>query len=187
MGSNDEGSEPDVVMACAGDVPTLETIGALQILKEHLPEIKIRVVHVVDLMTLQPETEHPHRLNDKDFDMLFTTNKPIIFAFDGYPLLIHKLTYRTTSHPNIHVRGYKVEGTTTTPLDMVVMNDLDRFNLANDVIDRLPSIGSKAAYTKHWLQHKLLDHKTYINIHGEDRPEILDWKWNIKAESKVNF
>ena len=184
--SNDEGSEPDVVMACAGDVSTLETIGAVQILREHLPEIKIRVVNVVDLMTLQPETEHPHGLNDKDFDILFTTNKPIIFAFHGYPLLIHKLTYRRTNHPNIHVRGYKGEGTTTTPFDMVVMNDLDRFNLANDVIDLLPSLGSKAAYTKQWLQNKLLDHKAYINIHGEDMPEILDWKWDIKAESKVN-
>ncbi len=175
--SNDEGSEPDVVMACAGDVPTLETIAAVQILREHLPEIKIRVVNVVDLMTLQPESEHPHGLNDKDFDILFTKNKPIIFAFHGYPLLIHKLTYRRANHANLHVRGYKGEGTTTTPFDMVVMNDLDRFHLVNDVIDRLPGFGSKAAYTKQWLQNKLLDHKAYINIHGEDMPEILNWKW----------
>lgn len=181
--SNDEGSEPDVVMVCAGDVPTLETIAAVQILREHLPEIKIRVVNIVDLMTLQPNTEHPHGLNDKDFDMLFTKNRPVIFAFHGYPLLIHKLTYRRTNHPNIHVRGYKGEGTTTTPFDMVVMNDLDRFNLANDVIDRLPGLGSKAAYTKQWLQNKLLDHKAYINIHGEDMPEILDWKWNSELNS----
>lgn len=182
--SNDEGREPDVVMACAGDVPTLETIAAVQILREHLPEIKIRVVNVVDLMTLQPKSEHPHGLNDDDFDMLFTTNKPIIFAFHGYPLLIHRLTYRRKNHANLHVRGYKGEGTTTTPFDMVVMNDLDRFNLANDVIDRLPGLGSKAAYTKLWLQNKLLDHKAYICIHGEDMPEILNWKWNLKPTLK---
>jgi len=182
--SNDEGSEPDVVMACAGDVPTLETIAAVQILREHLPEIKIRVVNVVDLMTLQPASEHPHGLNDKDFDILFTKNKPIIFAFHGYPLLIHRLTYRRANHANLHVRGYKGEGTTTTPFDMVVMNDLDRFNLVNDVIDRLPGLGSKAAYTKQWLQNKLLDHKEYINIHGEDMPEILNWKWNAVSTTK---
>jgi xylulose-5-phosphate/fructose-6-phosphate phosphoketolase len=179
--SNDEGSEPDVVMACAGDVPTLETIAAVQILREHLPEIKIRVVNVVDLMTLQPESEHPHGLNDNNFDILFTKNKPIIFAFHGYPLLIHKLTYRRTNHVNLHVRGYKGEGTTTTPFDMVVLNDLDRFHLANDVIDRLPGLGSKGAYTKQWLQNKLLDHKAYINIHGEDMPEVLNWKWNTAS------
>ena len=177
--SNDEGCEPDVVMACAGDVPTLETIAAVQILREHLPEIKVRVINVVDLMTLQPESEHPHGLNDEDFDMLFTTNKPIIFAFHGYPLLIHRLTYRRTNHGNLHVRGYKGEGTTTTPFDMVVMNDLDRFHLVGDVIDRLPALGSKAAYTKQWLQNKLLEHTTYIEIHGEDMPEILHWKWNL--------
>ena len=182
--SNDEGSEPDVVMACAGDVPTLETIAAVQILREHLPEIKIRVVNIVDLMTLQPESEHPHGLNDKDFDILFTKNKPVIFAFHGYPLLIHKLTYRRANHGNIHVRGYKGEGTTTTPFDMVVMNDLDRFHLVNDVIDRLPGLGPKVAYTKQWLQNKLLDHTAYINIHGEDMPEILNWKWNLSASAK---
>lgn len=182
--SNDEGSEPDVVMACAGDVPTQETIAAVQILREHLPEIKIRVVNVVDLMTLQPESEHPHGLNDIDFDMLFTTNKPIIFAFHGYPLLIHRLTYRRTNYANLHVRGYKGEGTTTTPFDMVVMNDLDRFHLVNDVLDHLPGLGSKAAYTKQWLQNKLLDHKAYIYVHGEDMPEILNWKWNAEPTSK---
>ena len=182
--SNDEGFEPDVVMACAGDVPTLETIAAVQILREHLPEIKIRVVNVVDLMTLQPKSEHPHGLNDKDFDILFTKNKPIIFAFHGYSLLIHRLTYRRANHNNLHVRGYKGEGTTTTPFDMVVMNDLDRFHLANDVIDRLPGLGSKGAYTKQWLQNKLLDHKAYINIHGEDMPEILNWKWNAVSTTK---
>lgn len=183
--SNDEGNEPDVVMACAGDVPTLETIAAVQILREHLPEIKVRVINVVDLMTLQPESEHPHGLNDKDFDILFTKNKPIIFAFHGYPLLIHRLTYRRANHANLHVRGYKGEGTTTTPFDMVVMNDLDRFNLANDVIDRLPGLGSKGAYTKQWLQNKLLDHKAYINTHGEDMPEILNWKWEEATSKKL--
>lgn len=177
--SNDEGYEPDVVMACAGDVPTLETIAAVQILREHLPELKIRVINVVDLMTLQPASEHPHGLNDADFDSLFTKDKPIVFAFHGYPTLIHRLTYRRTNHRNIHVRGYKGEGTTTTPFDMVVLNDLDRFHLVEDVINRLPSLGSKGAYTKQWLQNKLLDHKAYVEMHGDDMPEIRDWKWNL--------
>ena len=177
--SNDGGDEPDVVMACAGDVPTLETIAAVQILREHLPEIKVRVINVVDLMTLQPESEHPHGLNDTDFDMLFTKDKPIIFAFHGYPLLIHRLTYRRTNHENLHVRGYKGEGTTTTPFDMVVLNDLDRFHLVNDVIDRLPHLGSRGVYTKQYLTNKLLDHKAYIEVHGEDMPEILNWKWKL--------
>ncbi|MEO7991333.1 MAG: phosphoketolase family protein [Chryseolinea sp.] len=176
--SNDEGGEPDVVMACAGDVPTLETIAAVQILREHLPELKVRVINVVDLMTLQPQSEHPHGLNDNDFDILFTKDKPIIFAFHGYPLLIHRLTYRRTNHRNLHVRGYKGKGTTTTPFDMVVLNDLDRFHLVSDVIDRLPVLGSRGAYTKQHLRDKLLDHKSYIQIHGEDMPEILNWKWN---------
>ncbi|WP_439582999.1 phosphoketolase family protein [Dyadobacter bucti] len=176
--SNDEGFEPDVVMACAGDVPTLETIAAVQILREHLPELKVRVINVVDLMALQPESEHPHGLNDKDFDILFTKDKPIIFAFHGYPLLIHRLTYRRTNHKNLHVRGYKGEGTTTTPFDMVVLNDLDRFHLASDVIDRLPGLGAKGAYLKQYLRDRLLDHKAYIHMHGEDMPEILNWTWN---------
>ena len=180
--SNDEGSEPDVVMACAGDVPTLETIAAVQILREHLPEIKVRVINVVDLMTLQPQSEHPHGLNDTDFDSLFTKDKPIIFAFHGFPLLIHRLTYRRTNHANLHVRGYKGEGTTTTPFDMVVMNNIDRFHLVTDVIDRLPDSGSRGAYTKQWLRDKLAEHKTYIEIHGEDMPEILHWKWNLDKD-----
>ena len=176
--SNDEGDETDVVMACAGDVPTLETIAAVQILREHLPEIKIRLVNVVDLMTLQPPSEHPHGLNDNDFDALFTKDKPIIFAFHGYPLLIHRLTYRRTNHHNLHVRGYKGLGTTTTPFDMVVMNNLDRFHLAADVIDHLPHLGSKGANIKQYIRNKLLDHKAYIEMHGEDLPEIRNWKWN---------
>ncbi len=175
--SNDKGQEPDVVMACAGDVPTLETIAAVQLLREHLPEVKVRVVNVVDLMTLQPKSEHPHGLNDNDFDILFTKDKPVIFAFHAYPWLIHRLTYKRTNHKNIHVRGYKGEGTTTTPFDMVVLNDLDRFHLVGDVIDRLPTLGSRVAYTKQHLRNKLLEHKVYIQTHGEDMPEITNWKW----------
>jgi xylulose-5-phosphate/fructose-6-phosphate phosphoketolase len=165
------------VMACAGDVPTLETLAAVDILRQNLPDLKIRVVNVVDLMTLQPQTEHPHGLSDKDFDSLFTTDKPIIFAFHGYPWLIHRLTYRRTNHGNLHVRGYKEEGTTTTPFDMVVMNDLDRFNLADDVIDRVPRLSNTAAHVKQMLHNKLIEHKQYIAAHGDDMPEIRDWKW----------
>jgi len=175
--SNDKGDEPDVVMACAGDVPTLETVAAVQLLREQLPQVKVRFINVVDLMTLQPETEHPHGLNDRDFDLLFTKDKPVIFAFHGYPWLIHRLTYRRTNHKNFHVRGYKGEGTTTTPFDMVVLNDLDRFHLVGDVIDRLPGLGSKGAYVKQFLRNKLLDHKSYVRMHGEDMPEIQQWKW----------
>ncbi len=175
--SNDQGHEPDVVMACAGDVPTLETLAAVDILRQNLPDLKIRVVNVVDLMTLQPQTEHAHGLSDKDFDSLFTTDKPIIFAFHGYPWLIHRLTYRRTNHKNLHVRGYKEEGTTTTPFDMVVMNDLDRFNLADDVIDRVPRLSNTAAHVKQMLHNKLIEHKQYIAEYGDDMPEIRDWKW----------
>jgi xylulose-5-phosphate/fructose-6-phosphate phosphoketolase len=175
--SNDQGSEPDVVMACAGDVPTLETLAAVDILRQNFPELKVRVVNVVDLMTLQPKSEHPHGLSSKDFDTIFTTDKPIIFAFHGYPWLIHRLTYRQTNHKNLHVRGYKEEGTTTTPFDMVVLNDLDRFDLVMDVIDRVPKLGAKAAYVKQRLQDKLIEHQHYISEHGEDMPEIRDWKW----------
>jgi xylulose-5-phosphate/fructose-6-phosphate phosphoketolase len=177
--SNDESGEPDVVMACAGDVPTLETLAAVEILRQHFPQLKIRVVNIVDLMTLQPRSEHPHGLSDKDFDTLFTKDKPIIFAYHGYPWLIHRLTYRRTNHKNLHVRGYKEEGTTTTPFDMVVLNDLDRFHLAGDVIDRVPSLGSRAAYVKQYIRDKLIDHKNYIHKHGEDMPEIRNWKWGV--------
>jgi xylulose-5-phosphate/fructose-6-phosphate phosphoketolase len=180
--SNDKGSQPDVVMACAGDVPTLETLAAVSILRECLPELKIRVVNVVDLMKLQPASEHPHGLKDKDFDVLFTTDKPIIFAYHGYPWLIHRLTYRRTNHSNLHVRGYKEEGTISTPFDMVVLNEMDRFHLAQDVIDRLPQLGSTAAYLKQELRDKLLDHRQYINENGEDLPEVRDWKWQASSD-----
>ena len=176
--SNDRGSEPDVVMACAGDVPTLETLAAVDLLRRHVPSLKIRVVNVVDLMTLQPHEEHPHGLTDHDFDALFTTDKPVIFAQHGYPWLIHRLTYRRHNHDNFHVRGYKEEGTTTTPFDMVVRNDLDRFHLASDVIDRLPQLGYLAAYAKQALRDKLIEHKQYIRQRGEDMPEIREWRWS---------
>ncbi|MBW4630886.1 MAG: phosphoketolase family protein [Iphinoe sp. HA4291-MV1] len=175
--SNDQGSEPDVVMACAGDIPTMETLAAVNILRQNFPDLKVRVVNIVDLMKLQPKSEHPHGLNDKDFDSIFTTDKPIIFAFHGYPWLIHRLSYRRTNHKNLHVRGYKEEGTTTTPFDMVVINDLDRFHLAMDVINRVPKLGYKAAYVKQMLQDKLIEHKHYIDKYGKDMPEIQDWKW----------
>lgn len=178
--SNDEGTEPDVVMACAGDVPTMETLAAVQILREHFPDLKVRVVNVVDLMALQPPSEHPHGLSDKDFDTIFPKNKHIIFAFHGYPTVIHRLTYRRTSYPYMHVRGYKEEGTTTTPFDMVVLNDLDRFHLASDVIDRLPQLASRGAHVKQFLQDKLLEHKEYVYKYGEDMPEIRNWKWSLK-------
>jgi xylulose-5-phosphate/fructose-6-phosphate phosphoketolase len=175
--SNDKGSEPDVVMACAGDVPTLETLAAVDILRQQVPDLKIRVINVVDLMTLQPKEEHPQGLSDKDFDSLFTTDRPIIFAYHGYPWLIHRLTYRRTNHKNLHVRGYKEEGTTTTPFDMVVLNDLDRFHLVSDVIDRVPKLGDTAAYTKQFARNKLIDHRQYITKYGQDMPDIREWKW----------
>jgi xylulose-5-phosphate/fructose-6-phosphate phosphoketolase len=176
--SNDRGSEPDVVMACAGDVPTLETLAAVSLLREHVPALKVRVINVVNLMKLQPQTQHPHGLPDPEFDALFTKDKPIIFAFHGYPWLIHRLTYRRTNHGNLHVRGYKEEGTTTTPFDMVVRNDLDRFHLVADVIDRVPGLQTTAAYAKQAIRDKLLEHREYIERYGEDMPEIRDWIWN---------
>ncbi len=175
--SNDKGVEPDVVMACCGDVPTLETLAAVSILRQHVPELKIRVINVVNLMKLQPQEEHPHGLSNKDFDALFTTDKPIIFAFHGYPWLIHRMTYRRTNHKNLHVRGYKEEGTTTTPFDMVVLNDLDRFHLVADVIDRVPKLGYIAAYAKQAIRDKRIEHKEYIATYGDDMPEIRNWTW----------
>ena len=175
--SNDNGEEPDVVMACAGDVPTLEALAAVDLLRQHLPELKVRFVNVVDLMTLQPHSEHPHGLSDHQFNALFTTDKPVIFAFHGYPWLIHQLTYRRANQFNIHVRGYKEEGTTTTPFDMVVMNDLDRFRLVMDVIDRVPDLSVKAAHIRQAMEEKRLAHKEYVRIHGDDMPEIKEWAW----------
>ncbi len=176
--STDQGGQPDVVMACAGDVPTLETLAAVDILRQHFPELKIRVINTVDLMTLQPQSEHPHGLSDKEFDTLFTTDKPIIFAFHGYPWLIHRLTYRRTNHKNLHVRGYKEEGTTTTPFDMVVLNDLDRFHLVMDVIERVPKLKAVGAHVLQKMLDRLVGHKQYIIEHGDDMPEIREWKWS---------
>jgi len=175
--SNDEGVEPDVVMACAGDVPTLETLAAVDLLRRHCPELRIRVVNVVDLMTLQPRSEHPHGLSDAEFDTLLTTDRPVIFAYHGYPWLIHRLTYRRTNHRNLHVRGYKEEGTTTTPFDMVVRNDLDRFHLALDVIARVPGLADTAAHLDQLLRDRLIDHHHYVVAHGEDLPEVRNWTW----------
>jgi xylulose-5-phosphate/fructose-6-phosphate phosphoketolase len=183
--SNDKGGEPDVVMACCGDVPTFETLAAVDLLRRHLPELKVRVINVVNLMKLQPSSEHPHGLSNHDFDTLFTKDKPIVFAFHGYPWLIHRLTYRRTNHRNMHVRGYKEEGTTTTPFDMVVLNEMDRFHLVQDVIDRLPQLGSRAAYTKQAIGNALIDHRQYINEHGEDHPFVLGWKWGEKGPVAV--
>jgi xylulose-5-phosphate/fructose-6-phosphate phosphoketolase len=185
--SNDENGEPDVVMACAGDVPTLETLAAVSILRKRLPSLKIRVVNIVDLMKLQPQSEHPHGLSDVDFDMLFTKNKPVIFAFHAYPWLIHRLTYRRTNHNNIHVRGYKEEGTITTAFDMTVMNDLDRFHLVQDVIDRLLQLGDTAAYLKQEMQNKLIEHKYYIRENGMDMPEVRNWKWDLETTNKTQL
>jgi xylulose-5-phosphate/fructose-6-phosphate phosphoketolase len=175
--STDKGAEPDVVMACAGDVPTLETLAAVDLLRQNFPEIRIRVVNVVDLMTIQPSSEHPHGLTDVEFDSMFTVDKPVIFAYHGYPWLIHRLTYRRNNHDNFHVRGYKEEGTTTTPFDMTVLNDLDRFHLAGDVVDRVPKLQKVGAHFKQFLRNKLVEHKQYIRERGDDMPEIRDWTW----------
>jgi xylulose-5-phosphate/fructose-6-phosphate phosphoketolase len=175
--SNDQGGEPDVVMACAGDVPTMETLAAVDFLRANVPHLKIRVVNVVDLMTLQPASEHPHGLSDREFDSIFTTDRPVVFAYHGYPWLIHRLTYRRANHHNIHVRGYKEEGTTTTPFDMAVLNDLDRFHLAIDVIDRVPGLAAVAAHQRQALRDKLTEHRLYVYSHGDDLPEVRDWQW----------
>jgi xylulose-5-phosphate/fructose-6-phosphate phosphoketolase len=175
--SNDEGGEPDVVLGSAGDVPTLETLAATAILRKELPGLKVRVVNVVDLMRLQPESEHPHGMPDGEFDALFTTNRPIVFAYHGYPWLIHRLTYRRSNHGNLHVRGYKEEGTTTTPFDMVMLNDLDRFHLAMDVIDRVPGLATEAAGLRQHLSDERLRLRAWTREHGEDHPDISDWVW----------
>jgi len=175
--SNDRGGQPDVVMACCGDVPTLETLAAVDLLRRHVPEVKVRVVNVVNLMKLQSPSEHPHGLPDSEYDALFTTDTPVIFAFHGYPWLIHRLTYRRKGHAHLHVRGYKEEGTTTTPFDMAVLNQIDRFSLVNDVIDRVPKLTARAAYAKQAIRDMLLDHKQFIQDHGEDMPAITNWRW----------
>ena len=175
--SNDRDAEPDVVMACAGDVPTLETLAAVDILRREAPELRVRVVNVVDLMTLQPQSEHPHGLSDREFDAIFTPDKPIMFAYHGYPWLIHRLTYRRTNHANLHVRGYKEEGTTTTPFDMCVMNDIDRYSLVCDALDRVPRLGHAAVYVRHAMRDKHIEHKQYVHEHGIDMPEVLEWTW----------
>jgi xylulose-5-phosphate/fructose-6-phosphate phosphoketolase len=175
--STDESGDPDVVLACAGDVPTLEALAAADLIRQHLPQLKVRFVNVVDLMRLQPPSEHPHGLSDSEFDTLFTRDRPVIFAYHGYPWLIHRLTYRRTNHDNLHVRGYKEEGTTTTPFDMVMLNDLDRFHLVMDVIDRVPGLGSKAAHVRQKMEDERLRHRQYTRDHGQDSPDILDWTW----------
>ena len=175
--SNDQGGEPDVVMACCGDIPTLETLAAVDLLRQHLPELKVRVVNVVDLMRLQPSTEHPHGLTDSEFDSLFTTDRPVMFAYHGYPWLIHRLTYRRRNHANIHVRGYKEEGTTTTPFDMVMLNDLDRFHLVMDVIDRVPGLASRAGHVRQLMADRRLQARAYTRLEGDDLPEVRDWTW----------
>jgi xylulose-5-phosphate/fructose-6-phosphate phosphoketolase len=175
--SNDETGEPDVVLGCCGDVPTLETLAAAALLREHLPELKVRVVNVVDLMRLQPESEHPHGLSDGEFDSFFTTERPIVFAYHGYPWLIHRLTYRRANHRNLHVRGYKEEGTTTTPFDMVMLNDLDRFHLVMDVIDRVPGLANEAGHLRQEMSDRRLRYRAWTREHGEDHPDVRDWTW----------
>ena len=175
--SNDKGGDPDVVMACCGDVPTMETLAAVSILNQHFPDLKVRVINVVDLMRLLPKDAHPHGLADKDFDVLFTVDRPVIFAFHGYPALVHRLTYNRANHDNIHVKGYLERGTTTTPFDMTVLNNLDRFQLVGEVVDRVPSLRSRAAYTKQMIHEKLIDHRAYVDAHGEDLPEVRNWQW----------
>jgi xylulose-5-phosphate/fructose-6-phosphate phosphoketolase len=178
--STDAGAEPDVVLGCAGDVPTMEALAAVDLLRGFFPDLRVRFVNVVDLMRLQDDREHPHGLSSADFDALFTQDKPVIFAYHGYPWLIHRLTYRRTNHDNIHVRGYKEEGTTTTPFDMTVLNQIDRYNLAIDVIDRVPRLHDVSAHAREWLRDKLIEHRRYIREHGEDLPEVREWEWRAE-------
>ena len=179
--SNDGNSNPDVVMACAGDVATQEILAATSLLRKHVPDLRIRVVNVVDLMTLQPSSEHPHGLDDDAFDALFTTDRPVIFAYHGYPWLIHRLCYRRKNHDNMHVRGYKEEGTTTTPFDMVVLNNMDRFQLSIDALRRVPRLKSASDQAIVTFNSKLAEHREYIKIHGEDLPEITNWRWDAQG------
>jgi xylulose-5-phosphate/fructose-6-phosphate phosphoketolase len=175
--SNDEGELPDVVLACAGDIPTLEAVAASALLREHLPELKVRLINIVDLMRLQTESEHPHGLSDREFDALFTSDRPVIFAYHGYPSLIHRLTYRRTNHSNFHVRGYKEEGTTTTPFDLLMLNDMDRFHLVMDVIDRVPQLGSRAVHLRQRMADERLRHRSYTREIGDDMPDVRNWTW----------
>jgi xylulose-5-phosphate/fructose-6-phosphate phosphoketolase len=169
--------EPDLVMACAGDIPTLEALAATAMVREYFPELKVRFVNVVDLMRLQPDTEHPHGLSDREFDSVFTTDKPVLFAYHGYPWLIHRLTYRRHNHDNIHVRGYKEEGTTTTPFDMVMLNDMDRYHLVMDVIDRVPALGVRAAHVRQHMRDERLWKRRYTRDVGDDAPDVKNWTW----------
>ena len=182
--SSDQRADPDVVLACAGDVPTLEALAAVSILREHFPELRIRFVNVVDLMRLQDEREHPHGLSDVAFDSVFTPDRPVVFAYHGYPWLIHRLTYRRRNHANFHVRGYKEEGTTTTPFDMCVLNEIDRYSLSIDVIDRVPRLGARAAHARQALVDKLIEHRQYMRRYGEDMPEIAQWVWQSSADEE---
>jgi xylulose-5-phosphate/fructose-6-phosphate phosphoketolase len=183
--SSDDGEDPDVVMGCAGDVPTMESLAAVDLLQGFFPDLRVRFVNVVDLMRLQDHAEHPHGLPDADFDALFTRDKPVIFAYHGYPWLIHRLTYRRTNHDNFHVRGYKEEGTTTTPFDMTVLNQVDRYDLALDVIDRVPRLQDRGAHAREWLRNRLIEHRVHTRTYGEDLPEVREWQWGTAGGPRV--